>query len=175
MSLIRTSTPRRPQAPLHKQQKGSSLIEILVSLLVLAIGLLGMASLQSKSIQFNHSAYLRTQATLLASDIIDRMRINDGQANAYVIGTGPASGDPCSSNCLPDEIATTDLIEWKDNLVNQLPEGNGTITAIAGTTNGFNITIQWMEREAGKVIEGEDGEEDREGVEIKSFVTGVQI
>ncbi|HLE93281.1 MAG TPA: type IV pilus modification protein PilV, partial [Sulfuricaulis sp.] len=58
------------------QHRGFSLIEVLVALLVLSIGLLGLAALQTTSLQYNTGSYFRTQATFLAYDIIDRMRAN---------------------------------------------------------------------------------------------------
>jgi len=62
------------------RQSGFTLLEVLVAILVLSIGLLGLAGLMASSIRNNHSAYQRTQATWLAYDMIDRMRVN--RANA---------------------------------------------------------------------------------------------
>lgn len=58
------------------QQTGFSLVEVLVAMLVLAIGLLGLAALQTQGVRFNHDAYVRTNATTLAYDIVDKMRLN---------------------------------------------------------------------------------------------------
>ena len=55
-------------------QAGSSLLEVLVAVVVLSIGLLGLAGLQMTSIKSSHSAYMRSQATLLAYDLADRAR-----------------------------------------------------------------------------------------------------
>ena len=60
-----------------RRESGFSLIEVLVALLVLSIGLLGLAALQAQGLRFNHDAYVRTQATNLAYDIVDRMRVNN--------------------------------------------------------------------------------------------------
>ena len=57
-------------------QRGTTLIEVLIALIVLSIGLLGLALLQVTSVQSNHSAYYRSQATVLAHDLADRMRAN---------------------------------------------------------------------------------------------------
>jgi type IV pilus assembly protein PilV len=69
------------------KQKGISLIEVLITMLVIGIGLLGMAKLQLSSVQSNYSSQLRSHATWLANDLLDRMRANpdadfsDGAAN----------------------------------------------------------------------------------------------
>ena len=84
----------------QKHQKGFSLVEILVALLILSIGLLGLAALQTTSLKFNTDSYMRTQATYFVYDIIDRMRANsdsvvaggtydvpDGTSAAAIIST----------------------------------------------------------------------------------------
>ena len=53
-------------------------MEVLIAMLVLAIGLLGLASLQAQSLRFNHDSYVRSQATILAYEIMDKMRANPG-------------------------------------------------------------------------------------------------
>lgn len=58
-----------------KRESGASLIEVLVTVLILATSLLAMAALQSRSLQYNHSAFLRSQANIIAYDIVDRIRI----------------------------------------------------------------------------------------------------
>jgi type IV pilus assembly protein PilV len=67
-------------------QRGTTLIEVLVAIVVLSVGLLGMALLQVTSVQSNYSAYYRSQVTILASDLADRMRANRTAAlgSAYV-------------------------------------------------------------------------------------------
>jgi type IV pilus modification protein PilV len=75
-----------------KSQRGFTLIEVLVALFVLAIGLLGLAMLQTTGLRFNTNSYSRTQATLLAYDIMDRMRANVAgfKAGSYDVADGSA-------------------------------------------------------------------------------------
>ncbi|MGH1373242.1 MAG: type IV pilus modification protein PilV [Cellvibrionaceae bacterium] len=129
----------------RKSQAGIGLIEILISLLVLSVGLLGLASMQANGLKHNRNAYFRTQATILAYDIADRMRANSTQAEtgAYVESYGAASGSACSSNCTPAQISATDLIQWKANLANQLPSGDGKVED--NGSNNFDITIKWSD------------------------------
>ncbi len=115
--------------------RGVSLIEILVTILVTTLGLLGFAALLSKSIVENRQAMARTQATLLASDIIERMRANRpaALAGSYSIAL----------NTVPfgNALADQDLAQWKANLTNQLPAGDGMVAVDA--SGNSTVTIEW--------------------------------
>ena len=107
----------------------------MVAVFVLAIGLLGLAGLQTTSLKSNHSAQLRTEAVIHIYDIIDRMRINKlvAKAGGYdiaLLGVSPNSGS----------VVDDDWLAWKTALAASLPAGDGAITTAAGITT---ITIQW--------------------------------
>jgi type IV pilus assembly protein PilV len=123
-----------------KRDKGFSLIEVLVTLLITSVGLLGLAVLQAKSLQFNHGAYLRSQANILAYDIADRMRLNkdDARAGQYNISMG--SSKPSAS-----DLVTTDQNQWLTLIETSLPAGDGSVSCVS---NICTLTIQW--REAGR-------------------------
>jgi len=95
---------------------GFTLIELMVALLVLAIGLLGLAGLQAKGLSNNHNAYLRTQATLLAQDMADRMRANPSgvsQGDYYDGQTAQQTSDClASAGCSALLMAKNDYYEW---------------------------------------------------------------
>lgn len=114
---------------------GFSLIEVLVSILVLAIGLLGLAALQGLSVQGNHSAYMRTQASYLAYEIVDAMRANRTVANTGNYNIALADADPSGTS-----IADIDLGAWRGRVRNLLPTGNSAVAMAAGQVT---ITIQW--------------------------------
>jgi len=122
-------------------QRGFTLIEIMVAVVVLAIGLLGLAGLQATSLRFNSSAYLRSQATSLAYDIADRMRVNAvaARGGAY---DGVALQTPlaCTAAALAGDVANQDIQAWRNALTCTLPFGTGSI-ARNGTV--FTITVQW--------------------------------
>ena len=134
----------------EKRQYGFTLLEVLIALLILSIGLLGLAALQTTALRSNQMASMRTTATTLVYDIIDRMRANpqgviDGD---YVIDTAttPSSPPDCrTSACSTSEdLASFDLGEWKNAIV-RLPEGTGEITQVAGTPPVNTITVRWNE------------------------------
>jgi type IV pilus assembly protein PilV len=119
-------------------QRGTTMVETLVALLVLSIGLLGVAGLQLTSLRSNRSAHLRSQAQVMAYDITDRMRANRTTAllGTYNIGMGgtiSATG-----------IAGDDLVRWKAAIASSMPSGDGSV-AINAATGVVLITIQWTD------------------------------
>lgn len=105
-----------------KQDKGFTLIEVLIAVLVLGIGALGLAGMQATSLRSNHQAYLRSQATLLAHEMIDRMRANRAGVAAYDSNTPERIGS-CNSDsgCLPEQMAKNDLWEWQQSISTIFP------------------------------------------------------
>jgi type IV pilus assembly protein PilV len=118
-------------------QRGVTLIEALVALLVLSIGLLGVAGLQMVALRNNHGAHLRSQATVLAYDIADRMRANRAAALAgdYDVAVGGTIAGAT--------LAAIDVQTWKQTLSGVLPGGDG---SLARNGNVVRIQIQWRDR-----------------------------
>lgn len=125
---------------------GFTLIEILVTVVVLSIGLLGLAGLQATALRFNSTAYQRSQATILAYDIAEQMRANAKAARCGVYTNGAGrTGENCSVIEVSDlparqTIATQHIQRWRTTLTNTLPAAVGTI-GYAGTI--VTITISW--------------------------------
>jgi len=117
---------------------GFSLIEVLVAILILSIGLLGLAGLQNRALRGNQSAMLRSRAVQRCEDILDRMRANRGPAlnGNYDIGIEADPGSPTGN------VAGDDLAEWKTALSATLPEGKGS-AAVNG--NIATVIVQWTE------------------------------
>ena len=118
-----------PQSP----KSGFAMLEVLISILVIAFGLLGLAGLQGFSIRNNHNAYLRSQATLFAYDITDRIRanrtgLNSGFYDSGTVATGTGacqfSGSPAI--CSAAQLAAYDLFVWQQ-MLSQLPGGLGVV------------------------------------------------
>lgn len=94
------------------RQQGFTLMEVLVTVVVVTVGLLGLAALQLSAMKSNHSAMLRTQATVLAADLLDRIRI---QPNAYV-GAGTDTGELFHTAQLvsADSNVPDSFVQWRD-------------------------------------------------------------
>ena len=153
------------------RQRGVSLIEVLMAVLIFSVGLIGLASLMVMSTRSNHAAFLRTQATFLASNMADRMRANpvgvwSGSYNsdAYPIKTGATTCDK-STACNPEAVATRDKVLWSGLMSTQLPGASATIQCKGADGVGYNpstqigmrppyggscaMTIAWTEHRAG--------------------------
>ena len=124
----------------HLGTGGFTLVEVLVTMVILSVGLLGVAALHTASLRNNLDSALRSQASVLAADIADRMRGNRDAALAgnYDIAIG-ATRTVVAGSPLVDR----DVKAWKDLLAQALPNGDG---SIARTGDVFTITVQWGER-----------------------------
>jgi len=141
-------------------QNGFTLVEVLISVLVISIGLLGMAGLQTTGIQQSHNSYLKTQASMLAYDMADRMRSNlQGVAAGHynnvdngaldLISTEPVCAD--ANACTAQELADIDIYQWTSgsntgSIAATLPSGHG---KIANSSGIFTITVLWDENRTG--------------------------
>ncbi len=136
---------------MHKNLKGFTLIEVLVALLILSIGLLGLAGLQVSGLRSNHSAYVRSQAVMLAQDMADRMRSNQVAAvvDCYEI---PNQGCPAGNVGLV--LAATDRTNWLALLSQELPWGTGSVDCVdspCADNSIHTITVQWDDNRTGGV------------------------
>lgn len=144
---------------------GFSLIEALVTVLVFSIGMLGVAGLQLTAKKANYEAVQRTTATLLAEDMIERLRANASQLSYFVgkevtgstISSEPTPTCTSTSLCTPAQLAAHDLWEWEQMLAGAserlggtttntggLLEPTGCITSAAGGGAGiYTVAIAW--------------------------------
>lgn len=129
-----------------RTQDGFSLIELLIALLILAVGLLGMASLMMVSMKSNQSAAQRSQASWLAYDIIERMRLNTDTSttsDAYLVAANAAiPADPAckATGCSSANTATLDRREWMTQLAQA-----GLTGVITRAGSAYTVTINWQE------------------------------
>lgn len=135
------------------KQPGFTLLEVLITLVILSIGLLGLAGLQAVGLSQNHSAYHRSQATQAAYSIADQMRANQAASANYLTGfmlpsAATVQAGCTAGGCSAAQMAENDLFEWNETMTNTLPGGIGTIT-LAGTV--VTITINWDDNRDGNV------------------------
>lgn len=168
MTGMKSLMPDHKQFKKHSQH-GFTLLEVLIALLILSIGLLGLAALQTTGLRSNQMANMRTLATQAAYDITDRMRANelamgvdrdpDTGIVTYVAGNDSyiitrTAADPvptvdCTTNeCTPAQLATFDLSQWR-NRVSQLPGGKSEITGPAGAVFEHTVIVYWDQNRTG--------------------------
>lgn len=155
----------RPPAARHRPHclAGFSLVEALVALLILSVGLLGIAGLFVDSVRNSRSALLRTQAIHLVSDMADRIRANATAGDAYdsaAYGGEPAehdcapTPDSVGSNCSSAALAEDDLARWIAAVRAALPALDDTppgaeveylAPAADGAPERYRITVSWLE------------------------------
>ena len=124
-----------------RRARGFSLIEVLITILVFAIGLLGLAALQAVSMRSNQSANFRTQATALGYMIIDRMRANTDAVLRGEYLAGLSAGD-CTADPPDSPTSAHDIAVWRQQLACQLPDGQGSVSFPGGTVV---IDITWTD------------------------------
>lgn len=129
------------------RQRGVSLIEVMMSVLIFSIGLIGLAGLMVMATRSNHSAYLRTQVTFLANSMADRMSGNptgvwNGAYNSSSYPVAAASVGCTSSACTPANLALHDQRLWSEQLRTFLPNPHASVDCSGVTAVSYNPTAQ---------------------------------
>jgi len=153
-------------------QTGFSLLEVLIAIVVLTAGLLGLASLQVKSQQFNSHSYYSTQATVITHDMLERMRANIAgqQAGYYHLPVAQlVSSCYTTVGCNTQEMAQNDVYEWsglgQTSIAEKLPQGKAVVCLDStpndgspqsaecdGTGRIYAIKIWWQDTEPRQMI-----------------------
>ncbi|WP_292977447.1 type IV pilus modification protein PilV [Nitrosomonas sp.] len=125
-----------------RMQTGTGMIEVLVAIVILSIGLLGLAGLQTAGLKSNQSASFRSTASMMAYSMLDSMRANRISAGEGSYSHSLSEDDPTAEAEGEVEIEIPgDVTAWLDELKSRLPDGNGAIDIDAD--NKVTITIQW--------------------------------
>jgi len=144
--------PRMPRAG-RRHARGVTLIEVLVTMVIVAVGLLGLAGMQVRGLSIQKDAHGRAIATQLALDIADRMRSNVGAVGSYTFTTAyptgaytpPAAPDCVTATCTAVQQAQFDVGEWFGRVRGgALPGGWARIEQEAGTP-AWKVTLMWAE------------------------------
>lgn len=141
----------RCQLP-RNAMRGFTLMEILVSLVVVAIGLIAVARLQSNALFASTDAYHSSIASFFAYEMAERMRVNPqgnaGYSSAMI--TAPVTSLDCVSNtCSASNIAAFDIQQWITAIAASLPEGAGRLIYTAGTPDAYTVIVRWKPKIGG--------------------------
>ncbi len=148
-----------------KRCRGTGLIEVMVTVVVMSIGLLGIAALQVQSKRSNFEAVQRTTATMLAHAVIERMRANESALSTYLsqgaqVGGETISSEPspdctAGSSCTPSQLAQHDVWEWEQAIDGASETAGGSksgglvsptacLTGPSGGGSGtYSVAIAW--------------------------------
>jgi type IV pilus assembly protein PilV len=131
----------------HQDQDGFSLVEVLIALIILSVGMLGIAGLYVQSMQAGRTSMFRHHAVTLAGDIADRIRANPTAAAAYEATAG--ADNSCIAggvDCTPAQMAAQDIQLWQAQASESLPGGNvGVVFDGAAAPPTYAITVGWNE------------------------------
>ena len=164
-----SAAPRRPRLA-----RGYMLIEVLVTVVIFTVGILGVIGLQTVALSSSHLSSLRSEATLLVSDMAERMRSNLGAVNPGGGGTTYADAAPATNacraiyatsveaapaTCTPAELAADDLQDWVDQVEQRLRGGAGIVCLDSTPDDGtpgaedcdgsgdvYAVKVWWTER-----------------------------
>jgi type IV pilus assembly protein PilV len=141
---------RQNRMPARRNTAGFTLVETMVALMVLSVGMIGVAALHGQTLAASRTAIFRSQAINLAGDIADRIRVNRGAQLAY---EGAAADNNCDDptggggvKCTPAQMAAHDLFVWEGQVAQTLPNGLADIDVDTGTNpTTYAVTVSWDE------------------------------
>lgn len=151
---VRTQPTRT--RPARRSQCGVSLIEALIALLLLALGVLGLAHIQTRTLVESRAGNERASAVRLAEDLQERIQANPTARASYTTNWDAATTtDNCTMlgttpiSCTTAQLASYDMREWKTNLAQALPGGKANVfLPIANDTSQFSVLIAWSPTQA---------------------------
>ncbi len=140
--------PSRKQENLIKRVGGFTLVEVLVALIILSVGMLGIAGLYVHSMQAGRTSIFRHHAVTLAGDVADRIRANPRALIAY---SQAGANNNCVNggiDCTPPQMAANDIDLWDQQAADTLPNGTVAVVFTAGVGGlppTYQITVAWDE------------------------------
>lgn len=144
----------------HRPQHGVSMIEVLVGLVIIAVGLLGLMGMQARALSLQKDSFDRNAAAEMISQLTERMRANHlgFMANRYAssllpgVAIGTASACVAATPCTPQTLAAADLVNWHRSLRARLPDAGAVVAASGGAgaamgagATSMRITVIWRE------------------------------
>jgi type IV pilus assembly protein PilV len=142
-------TPTTPNYAMsaHGRRNGFSLVEVLIALIIMSVGMLGIAGLYVHSMQAGRTSLFRHNAVTIAGDVADRIRANPRAGVAYAAAVG--ADNNCINggiDCTPAEMAAQDILLWTQQAADTLPTGSVSVVFNnAVTPPTYEITVDWTE------------------------------
>ena len=137
----------------NRNQRGFSLVEVLIALIIMSVGMLGIAGLYVQSMQAGRTSLFRHHAVTLAGDVADRIRANPTAGVAYAAGAGVDFGCVATGvDCNEVEMASSDIWFWSQQADESIPNGDVAI-AFDNTTVPPEYTIAVTWDEPGEVLD----------------------
>jgi len=140
---------------------GFSMIEVLVTLLIISLALLGTAGLQAYAMRLNQSGQFRSQAVFLVADLVERMEANKGAAvsGGYVQPASSSAGalnETCTTGvCTAAALALYDLSQWENRVAATLPQASWEVAqTVPGNPSTYTVRVGWVERQSDITYEG---------------------
>lgn len=129
-----------------RTQSGFSLVEVLIALIIMSVGMLGIAGLYVQSMQAGRTSMFRHHAVTLAGDVADRIRANPRAGAAYA-GAGADNGCIATgADCNEAEMAAQDILVWDRQAADSLPNGDVTVAFDNAVVPPlYTITVAWDE------------------------------
>lgn len=154
MTKVRFAARNQPRIANFSAQRGFSMIEVLVTVLIITLALFGTAALQAYSLRINQVGKFRGLAVLLVDDLAERMEANFAFAEQYdlaITGSAPASGVDCSATlCDGATLATHDLARWQNAVAKSLPQSTWAVASAPLSAGSplisTTFTLFWQER-----------------------------
>ena len=132
-------------------QRGATLVEVLITVLIMAVGLLGLSATQVMSLKNSNNSNHRYLAALASHEMAERMRANP---RALELGSydgetvdGTETSQDCSVPCTPAQLAKLDLYDWGQVIGTNLPAGTGSISRVGQVVT---LTVNWKEQHTGE-------------------------
>lgn len=163
------------------KSSGFTLLEVMISMVIFSVGMLGLAGIQALALTNNNTAYQRTVAMQHSANMADLIRSSnsfDETIDSNFAGIVTSAGSAPSKNCIADDTTTTcstselavfDIFHWKQRLASALPSGRGTVVLASSV---YTITIMWDEKRTGVTGESCSGDS---ATDLKCYTIQIQV
>lgn len=146
MSVIKRQLPKRPE-----RRAGFTLVEVLIALIIMSVGMLGIAGLYVHSMNAGRTSVFRHHAVTLAGDVGDRIRANPGGGITYEVTAPPGINNNCVAggvDCDATQMAQHDVFLWSRQATGTLPNGSVAVVYtenLVSSMDSYQITVNWSE------------------------------